>query len=127
MPRPISPYGASKLAAQQYCIGLNAADGIEVGALRYFNVFRTRQDPSSQYSGVIPRFLSQALDGVPLVVCGDGSQSRDFTNVHDVVAATLAAGEHMGTMGWQGVTSRQVLLGDCRNAPRRCKRRRDAR
>ena len=60
---------------------------------------------------------------VRVMVYGDGTQSRDFTYVENVLAATLAAGEHMGTMGWQGVTSRQVLLGDCRNAPRRCKRR----
>ena len=66
MPQPISPYGVSKLAAEQYCMGLHAADGIEVAALRYFNVFGPRQDPSSQYGGVIPRFLSQALEGVPL-------------------------------------------------------------
>ena len=93
VPQPISPYGVSKLAAEQYCMGLNAVYGIEVAALRYFNVFGPRQDPNSQYSGVIPRFLSQALDGVPLVVFGDGSQSRDFTYVENVVAATLSASE----------------------------------
>ena len=93
VPQPISPYGVSKLAAEQYCMGLNAVYGIEVAALRCFNVFGPRQDPSSQYSGVIPRFLSQALDGVPLVVYGDGSQSRDFTYVENVVAATLSASE----------------------------------
>ncbi|GEM_PF-6394014 len=55
---------------------------------------------------------------------GDGSQSRDFTYVENVLAATLAAGEHMGTMGWQaGATLRQALLGDWRNAARRCKMR----
>ena len=93
VPQPISPYGVSKLAAEQYCMGLNAVYGIEVAALRYFNVFGPRQDPSSQYSGVIPKFLSQALDGVPLVVYGDGAQSRDFTYVDNVVAATLSASE----------------------------------
>lgn len=74
-------------------MGVNAVYGIEVAALRYFNVFGPRQDPNSQYSGVIPRFLSQALDGVPLVVFGDGTQSRDFTYVDNVVAATLSASE----------------------------------
>ena len=67
--------------------------GIEVAALRYFNVFGPRQDSNSQYSGVIPRFLSQALDGARLVVFGDGTQSRDFTYVDNVVAATLSASE----------------------------------
>ena len=80
-------------------MGLNAARGIEVAALRSFNVFGPRQDPGSQYSGVIPRFLSQAPDGVPLVVFGDGAQSRDFTYVDNVLAPTPAAGEHMGTPG----------------------------
>ena len=74
-------------------MGLNAVYGIEVAALRYFNVFGPRQDPNSQYSGVIPKFLSQALDGVPLLVYGDGKQSRDFTYVDNVVAATLSASE----------------------------------
>jgi UDP-glucose 4-epimerase len=93
VPQPISPYGVSKLAAEQYCMGLNAVYGIEVAALRYFNVFGPRQDPNSQYSGVIPMFLSRALDGAPLVVFGDGTQSRDFTYVDNVVAATLSASE----------------------------------
>ena len=73
VPQPISPYGVSKLAAEQYCMGLNAAHGIEVAALRSFNVFGPRQDPSSQYSGVIPKFLSQALEACP-VICGDDTQ-----------------------------------------------------
>jgi len=61
---------------------------------------------------------------VRVMVYGDGSQSRDFTNVHVVVAPTPAAGEHMGTVRWQaGATLRQALLGDCRNAARRCKMR----
>jgi nucleoside-diphosphate-sugar epimerase len=74
-------------------MGLNAVYGIEVAALRYFNVFGPRQDPNSQYSGVVPKFLSQALDGVPLVVFGDGTQSRDLTYVDNVVAATLSVSE----------------------------------
>jgi len=74
-------------------MGSNAVEDIEVTALRYFNVFGPRQDSNSQYSGVIPRFLSQALDGARLVVFGDGTQSRDFTYVENVVAATLSASE----------------------------------
>ena len=67
VPQPISPYGVSKLAAEQYCMGFNAVYGIEAVALRYFNVFGPRQDPNSQYSGVIPKFLTSALEGEPLV------------------------------------------------------------
>jgi UDP-glucose 4-epimerase len=91
VPMPISPYGVSKLAAEQYLMGFSAVYGIEAAALRYFNVFGPRQDPSSQYSGVIPKFLTRALVGEPLVVFGDGTQSRDFTYVDNVVAATCAA------------------------------------
>ena len=71
-------------------------DHIEVAALRSFNVFGPRQDPSFQYISVIPEFLSQSLDGEHLVVFGDGSQSRDFTCVDNVLAPTPAAGEQMG-------------------------------
>ena len=91
VPQPISPYGVSKLAAEQYCMGFSAVYGIEAVALRYFNVFGPRQDPASQYSGVIPRFLTRAMATEPLVIFGDGTQSRDFTYVDNVVAATLAA------------------------------------
>ena len=91
VPMPISPYGVSKLAAEQYCMGFSAVYGIETVALRYFNVFGPRQDPGSQYSGVIPRFLTRAARGEPLVIYGDGTQSRDFTYIDNVVAATTAA------------------------------------
>jgi len=93
VPMPISPYGVSKLAAEQYCMGFSAVYGIEAVALRYFNVFGPRQDPSSQYSGVIPKFLTRAVRGEPLVIYGDGTQSRDFTYVDNVVAATTAAAQ----------------------------------
>jgi UDP-glucose 4-epimerase len=93
VPLPISPYGVSKLAAEQYCMGFSAVYGIEAVALRYFNVFGPRQDPGSQYSGVIPKFLTRAARGEPLVIFGDGSQSRDFTYIDNVVAATTAAAQ----------------------------------
>ena len=91
VPMPISPYGVSKLAAEQYCMGFSAVYGIEAVALRYFNVFGPRQDPGSQYSGVIPRFLTSAAKGDPLIVYGDGTQSRDFTYIDNVVRATTSA------------------------------------
>jgi UDP-glucose 4-epimerase len=91
VPMPISPYGVSKLAAEQYCMAFSAVYGIEAVALRYFNVFGPRQDPGSQYSGVIPKFLTRAAKGEALVIYGDGTQSRDFTYIDNVVAATTAA------------------------------------
>ena len=93
VPQPISPYGVSKLAAEQYCMGLNAVYGIEVAALRYFNVFGPRQDPNSQYSGVVALFLRLASEGGQPTVCGDGTQTRDFTYVSNVVDATLLAAQ----------------------------------
>lgn len=91
IPHPISPYGVSKLAAEQYAMAFNSVYGLETVALRYFNVFGPRQDPDSQYSGVVALFLRLALEGAQPTVCGDGTQTRDFTYVENVVEATLLA------------------------------------
>jgi len=89
VPQPISPYAVSKLAAEQYARAFSTVYGLETVSLRYFNVFGPRQDPTSQYSGVVPRFMRLAIDGGRPVVFGDGDQSRDFTYVANVVDATL--------------------------------------
>jgi UDP-glucose 4-epimerase len=91
VPGPISPYGVSKLAAEQYTAAFHTVYGLETVALRYFNVFGPRQDPNSQYSGVVPLFIKSALDGKDPVIYGDGLQTRDFTYVSNVVEATLSA------------------------------------
>ena len=91
VPAPISPYAVSKLAAEQYARAFWSVYGLETVSLRYFNVFGPRQDPNSQYSGVVPRFMRLALEGEEPVVFGDGTQSRDFTYVANVVDATLSA------------------------------------
>ena len=88
---PISPYAVSKLTGEYYCRVFSELYGLETIGLRYFNVYGPRQDPSSQYSAVIPRFISWALQGEPLEVHGDGLQSRDFTYIDNVVAANLQA------------------------------------
>jgi nucleoside-diphosphate-sugar epimerase len=90
-PQPLSPYAVSKLAAEHYCIVWAKSFGLETVSLRYFNVFGPRQDPESLYSAVIPKFMEQALAGVPLDVHWDGLQSRDFTYVTNVVSAALLA------------------------------------
>jgi nucleoside-diphosphate-sugar epimerase len=90
-PQPRSPYAISKLAAEQYTCAFAALYGLETVALRYFNVFGPRQDPTSQYSGVIARFCTTALLGQPYTVQGDGLQSRDFTYIENVVQANLLA------------------------------------
>jgi len=96
---PISPYGVSKLAGELYAQVFGRVYGLENVALRYFNVFGPRQDPSSQYSGVLSRFMTALLDGAQPVVYGDGEQSRDFTYVENVVDITLRAAEAPSVSG----------------------------
>ncbi len=92
-PVPLSPYAVSKLAAEQYVKIFNQLYGLSAVSLRYFNVFGPRQDPTTQYAGVIAKFTTCALEGKPYPVFGDGEQSRDFTYVENVVRANLAAAE----------------------------------
>ena len=88
---PLSPYAASKLAAESYCRAFFAGMGLETVILRYFNVFGPRQDPKSEYSAVIPRFVSMILEGNRPIIYGDGEQSRDFVYVTDVAKANMLA------------------------------------
>ena len=98
-PNPISPYAVAKLAAERFCVSFTRVYGIETVALRYFNVFGPRQDPSSQYAAVVPRFIRLIADGEPVTVHGDGGQSRDFTYVENVVRANLLAAEAVDAAG----------------------------
>lgn len=90
-PQPKSPYGAAKLAAEYYCRAFADTYGLETVSLRYFNVFGPRQDPTSEYAAVIPKFIARMLDGQPPVIYGDGTQSRDFTYIDNVVEGNLMA------------------------------------
>ena len=91
LPRPLSPYAASKLAGEDYACVFYHTYGLETVTLRYFNIFGPRQDPASQYGAVIPRFIAAALAGEQPVIFGDGAQTRDFTFVANVVHANLLA------------------------------------
>ncbi|MEP6742307.1 MAG: SDR family oxidoreductase [bacterium] len=93
LPDPLSPYAVAKLVGEYYCQVFTRVYGLESVSLRYFNVFGPRQDPSSQYSGVISRFISALLSDQQPVIYGDGEQSRDFTYIANVVAANLKAAE----------------------------------
>jgi nucleoside-diphosphate-sugar epimerase len=93
IPNPMSPYAAAKLAGEHYCRVFSRLYGLEIVVLRYFNVFGPRQDPTSQYAAVIPKFIAAVREGRRPVIYGDGEQSRDFTPVANVVAANLAACE----------------------------------
>src|SRR5688572_20216114 len=93
LPEPLSPYAVAKLVGEYYAQVFTRVYGLETVSLRYFNVFGPRQDPSSQYSGVISRFISDLLSGKRPVIYGDGEQSRDFTYIDNVVDANLKAAE----------------------------------
>jgi len=90
-PHPKSPYAVSKLAVEHYCRVFTELHGLETVGLRYFNVFGPRQDPTSEYAAVIPKFITAMLHGERPTIYGDGAQSRDFTYVSNVVAANLLA------------------------------------
>lgn len=90
---PISPYGLDKLAGETYCALFTKLYGLQTVALRYFNVFGPRQDPNSEYAAVIPKFVTLMQEGKPATVNGDGSQTRDFTYIDNVVDANLKAAE----------------------------------
>jgi UDP-glucose 4-epimerase len=90
-PEPRSPYAVAKLASEYYVGAFNACYGLDTISLRYFNIFGPRQDPSSPYSGVIARFISLMSQGERPTIFGDGSQTRDFTYVANVVHANMLA------------------------------------
>lgn len=89
LPAPISPYAVQKVAGEHYLASYTRVYGLETVALRYFNIFGPRQDPTSQYSGVLARFISQMCKGETPTIFGDGSTSRDFVYIDNVVSANL--------------------------------------
>jgi UDP-glucose 4-epimerase len=96
---PLSPYAVNKLTGELYCRTFTRVYGLETVSLRYFNVFGPRQDPTSQYSAVIPRFISAIMAGRAPVIYGDGEQSRDFSYVQNAVEASLLACTAPGVAG----------------------------
>jgi nucleoside-diphosphate-sugar epimerase len=113
-PDPISPYAVSKLAAERYCVSFSRVYELETVVLRYFNVFGPRQDPTSQYAAVVPRFIAAIDAGEPIPVYGDGEQSRDFTYVDNVVEANVRAAEVDGVSGsvLNVATGRQLTVNE---------------
>ncbi len=99
LPRPKSPYAMQKLAGEYYCSAFSSCFGVETVSLRYFNVFGPRQDPGSQYSGVLSLFMKAIVQRKAPTIFGDGEQSRDFTYVEDVVALNLKAARAKGVSG----------------------------
>jgi UDP-glucose 4-epimerase len=89
--RQLSPYAVSKLVGEKYCMVFSNVYGLPTVCLRYFNIFGPRQDPHSQYSAVIPKFITRLIDGKAPIVYGDGEQSRDFTYIANAVEANILA------------------------------------
>jgi len=114
-PDPISPYAVAKLASEHYMISFFRCYGLETVSLRYFNIFGPHQDPSSQYSGVLAKFISQMLRGEQPTIFGDGEQSRDFTYIDNAVEANLlschAAPQAAGKV-FNVATGRRVTLNE---------------
>jgi UDP-glucose 4-epimerase len=115
-PDPISPYAVAKLAGEQYMISFFRCYGLETVCLRYFNIFGPLQDPSSPYSGVLAKFITQMLRGEQPTINGDGEQSRDFTYIDNAVRANLLAcdaeaGKAAGKV-FNVATGRRVTLNE---------------
>ena len=115
-PDPLSPYAVAKLVGEYYCRAFTRVYGLETVSLRYFNVFGPRQDPGSQYSGVVSRFISVLLANERPVIYGDGEQSRDFTYIDNVVFANMnaasakeASGKVINVANGERITLNQLL------------------
>jgi len=115
-PDPISPYAVAKLASEHYMVSFYRCYGLETVSLRYFNIFGPRQDPSSPYSGVLAKFITQMLRGEQPTIFGDGEQSRDFTYIDNAVSANLlacqAAAEQAAGRVFNVATGRRVTLNE---------------
>jgi len=115
-PDPISPYAVSKLAGEHYMRSFTRVYGLETVTIRYFNVFGPHQDPSSQYSGVLAKFSLAMLEGRIPVIYGDGTQSRDFTYIENVVKANLLAmaapAEKVSGRVFNVATEQRITLND---------------
>jgi UDP-N-acetylglucosamine/UDP-N-acetyl-alpha-D-glucosaminouronate 4-epimerase len=113
-PEPISPYGVTKYVGELYLQVFGRVYGLENASIRFFNVFGPRQDPTSQYSGVLSRFMLALIGDQAPVVYGDGEQSRDFTYIENIVDETLRACEAPGASGkvFNGGTGARITLND---------------
>ena len=115
-PDTISPYAVAKLASEHYMVSFYRCYGLETVSLRYFNIFGPRQDPSSPYSGVLAKFITQMLRGEQPTINGDGEQSRDFTYIDNAVSANLLAckapAEKAAGRVFNVATGRRVTLNE---------------
>lgn len=111
-PDPKSPYAVTKLTGEYYCRIFNEIYSLKTVCLRYFNVYGPKQDPSSDYAAVIPKFIKCILAGESPIIYGDGEQTRDFTFVHDVVQANVLAMETDATGVFNVATGQRISVND---------------
>jgi UDP-glucose 4-epimerase len=109
-PNPLSPYAVTKIAGEYYCKVFQEVYGLKTVSLRYFNVFGQRQDPTSEYAAVIPKFITSILDNKSPTIYGDGEQSRDFTFVKHVVEANILAAESDATGVFNIACGRRITI-----------------
>lgn len=112
LPRPLSPYAASKISGEYYCAAFTASYGLPTASLRYFNVYGPRQAANSAYAAVIPMFISLIKQGKPPGIFGDGTQTRDFTFVKDVVNANILAAINPATGAYNIGTGANISLNE---------------
>lgn len=112
---PLSPYAVAKYAGEQYCRVFSELYGVNTASLRYFNVYGPRQDPSSEYAAVIPRFIARIKAGEAPMIFGDGTQTRDFVYVKDVVKANIQVMEAESQGVFNIASGRETSVNDLAN------------
>ena len=111
-PNPLSPYAVTKLIGEYYCNVFDEVYDLKTVALRYFNVYGPKQDPYSDYAAVIPKFIKRIQEGKPPIIYGDGTQTRDFTSVDDVVSANILAAESDAKGVYNVATGKRITINE---------------
>ncbi len=114
-PNPLSPYAVTKLIGEYYCNVFDEVYDLKTAALRYFNVYGPKQDPHSDYAAVIPKFIKRIQEGKPPIIYGDGTQTRDFTSVDDVVSANILAAESDAKGVYNVATGKRITIKELAN------------
>jgi UDP-glucose 4-epimerase len=114
-PNPLSPYAVTKIVGEYYCNVFNEVYNLKTAALRYFNVYGPKQDPYSDYAAVIPKFIKRIQEGKPPIIYGDGTQTRDFTSVDDVVSANILAAGSDAEGVYNIATGKRITINELAN------------
>jgi len=112
IPNPLSPYAITKLTGEYYCQVFSDVFDLPTVALRYFNVYGPRQDPTCEYAAVIPKFITCVMNGQSPIIYGDGEQTRDFTYIDDVIQANILAAESKATGVFNAAGGRRITINE---------------